>query len=125
VTLARLNPEMTFIYVSGAGTDSSETGRSMWARVKGKTENAILRLPFKASYMFRPAFIQPLHGERSRTTAYRVIYSLTKPLFPLVRRLFPRSYLTTEEIGRAMIRVAKQGAPKRILESPDIAACAK
>ncbi len=125
VTLARLNPEMTFIYVSGAGTDSSETGRSMWARVKGKTENAILRLPFKASYMFRPAFIQPLNGERSRTTAYRVVYSLTRPLFPLVRRLFPRSYLTTEQIGRAMIHVAKQGAPKRILESSDIAACAR
>lgn len=118
--LSRLNPEMTFIYVSGAGTDSSEKGSSMWARVKGKTENALLRLPFKAAYMFRPAGIQSLHGESSKTTAYRVGYKLTKPLIPLLRRIFPNYILTTEEIGRAMIRVAKRGAPKKILESRDI-----
>jgi uncharacterized protein YbjT (DUF2867 family) len=123
-TLSRLNPGMTFVYVSGAGTDSSEKGRVMWARVKGKTENALLRLPFKAAYMFRPAVIQPMHGERSKTTAYRVGYSLTKPLLPLLRRVFPRYILTTEEIGRAMIRVAKTGAPKRILENSDIRECA-
>jgi len=77
-TLSRLNPAMTFVYVSGAGTDSSEKGRVMWARVKGKTENAILRLPFKAAYMFRPGVIQPLHGARSKTTAYRVGYTLAR-----------------------------------------------
>jgi uncharacterized protein YbjT (DUF2867 family) len=124
-TLSRVNPEMTFVYVSGAGTDSSEKGRTMWARVKGRTENALLRLPFKAAYMFRPGVIQPVHGARSRTTAYRVAYAFTKPLLPLLRRLFPRYILTTEEIGRAMIHVAKQGAPKQILESWDIAECAK
>ncbi len=119
-TLSRLNPDMTFIYVSGAGTDSSERGRSMWARVKGRTENALSRLPFKDAYMFRPAGIQSLHGERSKTTAYRVGYILMSPLIPLLRRIFPDYILTTEEIGRAMIQVAKRGAPKKILESSDI-----
>jgi uncharacterized protein YbjT (DUF2867 family) len=123
-TLSRLNPAMTFIYVSGAGTDSSERGRSMWARVKGKTENAILRLPFKAAYMFRPGAIQAMHGERPKPAAYRFFYSLTNPLFPVLRRLFPSYITTTEEIGRAMINVAKRGAPKRILESSDIRDCA-
>src|SRR5579863_9059140 len=98
-TLARLNPQMTFIYVSGAGTDSTEKGRVMWARVKGKTENALLRLPFKAAYMFRPGIIEPVHGARSKTPAYRIGYALAKPLLPLLRRLFPRYILTTEEIG--------------------------
>ena len=124
-TLARLNPAMTFIYISGAGTDSTEKGRVMWARVKGRTENALLRLPFKAAYMFRPGIIQPLHGARSKTTAYRIGYVLTKPVLPLLRRLFPRYVLTTEEIGRAMIRVAKHGAPKKVLESWDIGDCAR
>jgi uncharacterized protein YbjT (DUF2867 family) len=119
-TLSRLNPDMTFIYVSGAGTDSSERGRSMWARVKGRTENALLRLPFKDAYMFRPAGIQSLHGERSKTTAYRAGNILMQPLIPLLRRIFPDYILTTEEIGRAMIQVAKRGAPKKILESSDI-----
>jgi uncharacterized protein YbjT (DUF2867 family) len=124
-TLARLNPAMTFVYVSGAGTDSSEKGRAMWARVKGKTENALLRLPFKAAYMFRPGVIQPAHGERSKTTAYRIGYVLAQPVLPLLRRLFPRYILTTEEIGKAMIHVARQGAPRKILESWDIRDCAK
>jgi len=123
-TLSRLSPEMTFVYVSGAGTDSSEKGRVMWARVKGKTENAILRLPFKASYMFRPGIIQPVHGARSKTTAYRIGYTLARPVLPLLHRLFPRYILTTEEIGRAMIHVAKRGAPKKVLESWDIRDCA-
>jgi uncharacterized protein YbjT (DUF2867 family) len=122
-TLSRLNPAMTFVYVSGAGTDSSEKGRIMWARVKGKTENTILRLPFKAAYMFRPGVIQPVHGARSKTPAYRVGYALAKPVLPLLRRLFPRYILTTQEIGRAMIQVAKRGAPKKILESWDIRDC--
>jgi uncharacterized protein YbjT (DUF2867 family) len=123
-TLSRLNPAMTFVYVSGAGTDSSEKGRVMWARVKGKTENALLRLPFKAAYMFRPGVIQPVHGARSKTTTYRVGYALAKPMLPLLRGLFPRYILTTEEIGRAMILVAKRGTPKKILESWDIRDCA-
>lgn len=123
-TLSRLNPGMTFIYVSGAGTDSSERGRTMWARVKGKTENALLRLPFKAAYMFRPGVIEPLHGIRSKTKSYRVLYAVMKPLLPLLRRAFPDSILTTEQIGRAMIFAARNGAPKRILESKDIRALA-
>jgi uncharacterized protein YbjT (DUF2867 family) len=118
--LARLNPTMTFVYVSGAGTDSSERGRTMWARVKGKTENALLRLPFKAAFMFRPGLIQPLHGIRSKTKAYRVLYALSAPVLPLLKRLFPRAITTTEQMGRAMLVVAKRGAPKKILEAPDI-----
>jgi uncharacterized protein YbjT (DUF2867 family) len=119
-TLARLNPAMTFVYVSGAGTDSSERGKVMWARVKGKTENALLRLPFKAAYMFRPGVIQPLHGATSKTASYRILYSLTKPLLPVLRWTFPGYVLTTEQIGRAMLAVARHGAPKRVLESKDI-----
>ncbi len=119
-TLARLNPQMTFVYVSGAGCDSTEKGPVMWARVKGRTENALLALPFKAAYMFRPGAIQPLHGVKSKTTAYRVLYSATKPLWPLLRRWFPNQVLTSEQIGLAMLKVAKQGAPKQLLESADL-----
>jgi uncharacterized protein YbjT (DUF2867 family) len=123
-TLARLSPGMTFIYVSGAGTDSSEKGRMMWARVKGKTENALLRL-FQNACMFRPGTIQPAHGETSKTKAYRIAYTIMGPILPLLRLLFPRQILTTEQIGLAMLNVAKHGAPKRILESPDIADLAR
>ena len=119
-TLSRLNPRMTFVFVSGAGADSSEHGRVMWARIKGKTENAVLRLPFKAAFVFRPGVIQPLHGIRSRTALYRVLYAVTKPLLPLFRRALPGYILTTEQLGRAMLTVARTGAPKRVLESPDI-----
>ena len=119
-TLARLNPQMTFVYVSGAGTDSSEQGRSAWARVKGRTENAILRLPFKAAYMFRPGFIQPKAGIRSKTAVYRLLYTLIRPVTPLLRLAFPNFILTTEQIGRAMIAVAQGAESKRILESRDI-----
>lgn len=123
-TLAHLNPQMTFIYVSGSGTDSSERGRMMWARVKGKTENALLRLPFKAAYMFRPGFIQPLHGIQSRTPLYRFFYTLTGPVLPLLRRMFPNQILTTEQLGQAMLVAAKRGAPKPLLEARDIRALA-
>lgn len=119
-TLCRLSPAMTFVFVSGAGADSSEQGRLMWARVKGKTENAIMRLPFRASYVFRPGVVQPMHGERSRTAAYRVLYAITKPLVPVIRRLLPNQVLTTEQFGRAMLFVVRHGAPKRVLESADI-----
>ena len=84
-----------------------------------------MRLPFKGAYMFRPGVIQPMHGEQSKTPAYRILYSLTKPLFPLLRRLFPRYVLTTEEIGHAMIHATERGAPKSVLEIADIGACAK
>lgn len=116
-TLARLNPAMTFIYVSGEGADSSEQGRTMWARVRGKTENDLLRLPFKAAYIFRPALIQPLHGIRSRTRLYRTIYAVTGWLLPLLKRLAPGYVTTTEQLGRAMLGVARRGAPTTILRT--------
>jgi uncharacterized protein YbjT (DUF2867 family) len=118
-TLLRLNPGMTFIYVSGAGTDSTERARVMWARVKGEIENALLRMPFKAAYMFRPGFIQPQHGIKSKTALYRFFYAITGPIFPLLKRL-PKYVTTTEQLGRAMLEVARRGAPKRVLESADI-----
>jgi uncharacterized protein YbjT (DUF2867 family) len=121
--LCRLNPKMTFIFVSGAGTDSSERARIMWARVKGKTENALLWLPF-AAYMFRPGLIEPLDGIKSKTAIYRVFYTLAGPLLPLLRFTFPNQILTTRQIGRAMLKVASHGFPKRILESKDIRAAA-
>jgi uncharacterized protein YbjT (DUF2867 family) len=119
-TLSRLNPGMTFVYISGAGADSSERGRTMWARVKGRTENALLRLPFKAVYIFRPGVIEPRFGARSRTGWYRMLYALTRPLFPLLRRAFPSYVLATDEIGEAMLIVARRGAPKHVLETGDI-----
>jgi len=118
--LAELNPKMTFIYVSGAGTDSTEHGRRMWARVKGKTENALLHLPFKAAYMFRPAFIQPLHGIVSKTKLYRILYIILGPFYPVLKTLFSKYITTTERVGRAMIKVAMHGAPKPVLENQDI-----
>ncbi len=122
--LAERNPGMTFIYVSGSGTDSTEQGKSMWARVKGATENAVLKLPFKSAYMFRPGAIQPLHGITSKTRAYRWAINVMRPLFPAMRALFPRSIITTEQVGRAMIAVARGGAEKTLLENQDIAAIA-
>ena len=119
-TLANLNPTMTFIYVSGAGTDSTERGRMMWARVKGKTENALLQMPFKAAYMFRPGYIQPLHGIRTKTKWYGAVYAMMGPLYPVWKLLFPKYVTTTECLGRAMLTVAKRGAPKSVLENQDI-----
>ena len=118
--LVAANPAAVFCYVSGLGTDSSERGRTMWARVKGRTENALLALPLRAAYMFRPAFIQPMHGVRSRTTLYQAFYTVAAPLTPLLRRLLPRYWTTTENLGRAMLRVARDGYAKRILDSVDI-----
>jgi uncharacterized protein YbjT (DUF2867 family) len=119
-SLVRVSPKLTFIYVSGAGTDDSERGRSMWARVKGQTENALKQLPFAATVMFRPGLIRPLHGIRSRTRLYRVVYAIMGPLFPLLSALAPSFITTTERVGRAMLRVARQGAPKPVLENGDI-----
>jgi uncharacterized protein YbjT (DUF2867 family) len=118
--LARLNPGMTFTYVTGAGTDSSERGTSMWARVKGATENALLRLPFKAAYMFRPGMIQPLHGVRSKTPLYDAAIVVLKPVLGLAYRWWPNRVTTTEKLGRAMLAVARGGAPKVVLDPADI-----
>ena len=119
-SLAKLNPQMTFIYVSGMGTDSTGCGRTMWARVKGETENALLRLPFKAAYMFRPALIVPLHGIKSKTKLYRVFYAVMGPALPLLYAVAPKYVTTTAQIGRAMLAVAKRGASVSVLENSDI-----
>jgi uncharacterized protein YbjT (DUF2867 family) len=119
-TLVRLNPGMTFVYVSGAGADSSERGRVMWARVRGETENAVLRLPFKTAAVVRPAGIIPLHGITSRTALYRVAYTLTRPLWPMLYKTFPQYVTTTERLGRGLLQIAKHGTPQPILEARDI-----
>ncbi|MES2320853.1 MAG: NAD-dependent epimerase/dehydratase family protein [Pseudomonadota bacterium] len=119
--LARLNPRMVFVYVSGAGADSTEKSRIMWERVRGKTENALLKLPFRGVYIFRPGMIQPLDGIKSKTSAYRIFYSLAKPLLPLLRAALPNQVLTTRQVGQAMLAVVRNGAQKRVLESADIA----
>lgn len=119
-TLIRVDPGTILVYVSGMGTDTSERGRIMWARVKGRTENALLRLPFRAAYMFRPGIIIPLHGIRSRTRWTRLAYSLTRPLHPLLKAILPDHVVTTEQVGRAMIAVARNGHPTPILETRDI-----
>src|ERR1700685_2223211 len=119
-TLARLNPGMVFVYVTGRGTDSTEHGPLMWARVKGKTENDLLKLPFKAAYMFRPAGITPLHGIRSKTGWVQAIYVATSPLLSLLNHVAPKYMTTTEQVGRAMIKVAREGFAKPVLESEDI-----
>jgi uncharacterized protein YbjT (DUF2867 family) len=115
--LADANPAATFVFVSGMGTD--EHGRQMWARVKGRTETDLLALPFQA-YMLRPGYIQPMYGVTSRTTLYRVLYVVFKPLYPLIRRIAPNWVTTTEQIGLAMLRLARHGGEKRILNPPDI-----
>jgi uncharacterized protein YbjT (DUF2867 family) len=123
-TAAAAHPGMTFVYVSGAGTDSTAQGRSMWARVKGRTENDIFALPLRG-YAFRPGFIQPVHGERSRTRLYRLAYLASAPLTPVLRRVAPKYVMTSDDIGRAMLRVAESGADKQVLENLDIVALAR
>lgn len=123
-TLAGLNPQMVFVYVSGAGADTSETSRIMWERVRGKTENALLKLPFRGVYIFRPGMIQPV-GVKSKTTSYRWFYSLTRPLLPALRAMLPDQILSTPQVGQAMLAAVRYGAPKRVLESPDINALSK
>ncbi|MFH1810054.1 MAG: epimerase [Pseudomonadota bacterium] len=118
--LLRLNPGLCFIYVSGTGSDDTGTSRMMWARVKGEVENRLLAMPFGAAYMFRPGFIQPLRGIRSKTAAYRAVYAVLGPLFPLFDRTLPRMVTTTERVGRAMIRVVREGSDKKFLENSDI-----
>lgn len=118
--ILRNNPGLTFVFVSGASTDSTEKGRLMWARVKGRTENALLRMPFKGAYMFRPGYIQPRHGIVSSTKLLRVMYAVVGPLYPVWKALFPDRVTTTEVLGRAMVRVAREGYSKRVLENRDI-----
>ncbi|MBY3620950.1 epimerase [Acinetobacter sp. CUI P1] len=117
-TLVRLNPLMTFLYVSGSGTDSSERGRSMWARVKGKTENDLLQLPFKAAYMFRPGIILPSNGVKSKTKLYQFLYDVLRPFYPILRKL--KGTVTSEQLGQAMIEVVSTGYPNPIIESNEI-----
>jgi uncharacterized protein YbjT (DUF2867 family) len=119
-TLARLNPEMTFCYVTGAGTDSSEKGRVAWARVKGATENALLRL-FSKAYMFRPGFMKASPGQRNVKGWYKYI----EWIYPIGRKLYPAGFCTLREVGQAMINAAAKGYPKKILEVQDIVALAK
>ncbi|MEV5028229.1 NAD-dependent epimerase/dehydratase family protein [Paenibacillus sp. LPE1-1-1.1] len=119
--LSNMNPEMVFCYVSGSGTDSSEQGKSMWARVKGKTENALLQLPFKGAYMFRPGYIHPIKG-LTNTHGY---YSALKWLYPMLRILFPNHVISLRELGLAMIRAAKSGQARAILDSKAISEMAK
>lgn len=119
-TLVRLNPELTFIYVSGAGTDSSEQSRQHWARVKGRTENELLALPFQAAYMFRPGFMKATAGQRNLLKWYPAIAWL----YPVARKLAPRFVSTMQEVGRAMIHAADFGYSKPVLEVRDIVALA-
>lgn len=116
------SPGAVFVFVSGASTDSSEQGKVMWARVKGKAENALLRMPFRAVYVFRPGFIQPLHGIRSRTRAYNTLYFFLRPLVPVFRLFFGKYMTTTERIGRAMLHVVRHGSSRKIHESHEIEA---
>ncbi|MED1039147.1 hypothetical protein P4T62_10725 [Bacillus mycoides] len=113
-TLAKLNPNMTFIYVSGSGTDSTESGRTIWAR----TENELLRLPFKSAYMFRPGLIIPANGVKSKTKSYQLMYDVMKSFNPLLKRF--GSVITSEQLGRAMVRVGKDGYSHSIIESSDL-----
>ena len=119
-TLLKLNPEMTFCYVSGQGTDSTEKSRMMWANVKGKTENAILNLPFKKVYMFRPGFIQPMKGIKSSTKMYNTLYTVVKPFMPVLKLLFPKSITNTDRVGIAMINSVAIGYDKTHLDNKDI-----
>jgi uncharacterized protein YbjT (DUF2867 family) len=115
-TLLNKNPGMVFCYISGAGTDSSEKGRMMWARVKGKTENDLMKLPFKAVYNFRPGIIQPTKGLKNTLRMYKYMGWL----IPIIRLFSPRSIVRLSELGRAMINVAARGYGKRVLEKEDV-----
>lgn len=114
--LAEQNPTMRFLYISGAGTDSTEHGRTMWARIKGETENAVLALPF-AGYALRPGYIQPADGVRSKNTIYRNIYRVTDRLYPVLSRVAPKYFIRSDQLARAMLNIAADGTPLRILES--------
>jgi uncharacterized protein YbjT (DUF2867 family) len=117
--LLKTKKDFTFCYISGAGTDSSEKGRIMWARVKGKLENKLLSMPFKRAYMFRPGYIQPMKGIRSRTGWYNAVYAVFKPLY-FVLKNFKGVVTDTSSLGKAMINAAASGYEKNIIEVKDI-----
>ncbi len=117
--LAAQNPDMRFLYISGAGTDSTEHGRLMWARVKGETENAVLALPFDG-YALRPGYIQPMHGVRSKNTLYRNLYRVTGGLYPVLRKVAPRHVIGSDQLAEAMLNIAADGSPLRIIESSEL-----
>lgn len=119
--LAKLNPSITITYVSGAGTDGLGKSKGLWMRVKGKTEQALLALPIKQAVMFRPLAVQAINGEVAKNGLYRFAFLLAAPLMSMARRLLPTRIVTTEQMGRAMLSVVKQGGGKRVLESADIA----
>lgn len=118
--LSDVNPKLSFCYVSGVGTDSTEKGRTMWARVKGKTENAILKLPLKSAFLFRPGYIQPKKGVKSKTAMYNTFYAFTKPLYPLLKLIMPNKVTTNTDIGKAMIYTTLHGYDKNILYNKEI-----
>lgn len=120
-TMVKLNPAMKFCYVSGVGTDSTEQGRSMWARVKGKTENDLAKLPFGAVYSFRPGFIKPIKGLKNTLSFAKVL----GPIYPALSFLFPKYVCTLEDLGRAMIQAVRTASPSRILGNEDIAQLAR
>jgi uncharacterized protein YbjT (DUF2867 family) len=119
-TLLKLNPRMSFVFVSGTGADSTERGGTMWARVKGKTENTLLAMPFRSIYVFRPAMIQPLDGIKSKTASYRILYGLLAPFLSAARHFWPNYISTTQELGKAMLAAAKRSAGKRVVEAGQI-----
>ncbi|WP_045746555.1 epimerase [Actinoplanes rectilineatus] len=116
-TLVKINPDMTFVYISGGGTDPDS--RQMWARVKGRTENAVIAT-FRNGYAFRPGMVQPTFHATSKTNLFRTVYAFTAPVFPLLERIAPQYAITTERLGRAMLRAARTGFPHRILENRDL-----
>src|SRR6266478_1480207 len=119
-TLLKMNPGMSFVFVSGRGADSTERGSTMWARVKGKTENALLAMPFRAVYVFRPAMIQPLDGIQSKTSSYRIIYGLTAPFLSAARQFWPNYISTTQELGKALLAAGKRGTGRCVAEAKRI-----
>lgn len=116
-TLSKINPDMTFVYVSGAGTDPA--GRAMWKRVKGRTENVVLDT-FRNGYAFRPGIIQPTYGATSKTSLYRAAYAVAAPFFPLLERVAPKHVTTTDRVGRAMLQAARSGFDKHVVENADL-----
>jgi len=118
--LRKLNENMTFIYVSGVGTDTSEKGRTMWARVKGKTENDIIKLGFKDAYMYRAGYIQPEKGIKSKTKLYNALYIFSKPLYPVLKILIPNQITTTTKLGQSMINITQKPYRKKIITNRDI-----
>jgi len=119
-SLHRASTSATFCFVSGASTDATEQGSVMWARVKGRAENALARIGFRQLFLFRPGYIQPMDGIVSKTTSYRVMYAVMSPLYPLLKRVAPKLVTSTRQIGRAMVNVTKRGYPKQVLDSTDI-----